>query len=55
MSRIYLDSADIDEIRRFARWGVIDGVTTTIVPTPEPGTALLVAAGLVGLAMQRRR
>ena len=26
---MYLDSADIREIRRFSRWGIIDGVTTT--------------------------
>ncbi len=27
--KLFLDTADIDEIRTAARWGVIDGVTTT--------------------------
>ena len=26
--KIFLDTADIDEIRTAARWGVLDGVTT---------------------------
>ena len=26
--KIFLDTADIDEIRTVARWGVLDGVTT---------------------------
>ena len=26
--KIFLDTADIDEIRTVARWGILDGVTT---------------------------
>jgi transaldolase len=26
--KLFLDTADIDEIRQAARWGVLDGVTT---------------------------
>ena len=26
--KIFLDTADIEEIRTVARWGVLDGVTT---------------------------
>ncbi len=26
--RIFLDSADVDQIRKYASWGVVDGVTT---------------------------
>ncbi|MCI0634191.1 MAG: fructose-6-phosphate aldolase, partial [Actinobacteria bacterium] len=26
--KLFLDTADIDEIRTVARWGVLDGVTT---------------------------
>ena len=26
--RIFLDTADIDEIREAARWGILSGVTT---------------------------
>ena len=26
--KLFLDTADIDEIRTAARWGVLDGVTT---------------------------
>ena len=33
--KIFLDTADIEEIRTAARWGVLDGVTTNPICTPR--------------------
>jgi transaldolase len=43
MALLFLDSADLDEIREAASWGVIDGVTTNPTLMMRAGTADLKA------------
>ncbi|MBW2293302.1 MAG: PEP-CTERM sorting domain-containing protein [Deltaproteobacteria bacterium] len=49
----------IPDVDGFGRSGVLDGTTTfspaSFTVTPEPGTALLLGIGLVGLAAGQRR
>lgn len=39
MAQLFLDSADLDEIREAAAWGVLDGVTTNPTLMMRAGTA----------------
>ncbi len=48
MTKIFLDSADIDEIKAVAGWGVLDGVTTN--PTLIKQALAKRASGAVGAA-----
>jgi transaldolase len=43
MARIFVDTADLDEIREAAGWGVLDGVTTNPTLMMQAGTAELKA------------
>ncbi|MGD8996928.1 MAG: fructose-6-phosphate aldolase [Anaerolineae bacterium] len=43
MARIFVDTADLDEIREAANWGVLDGVTTNPTLMMRAGTADLKA------------
>ncbi|MGD2177055.1 MAG: transaldolase family protein [Anaerolineae bacterium] len=43
MARIFVDTADLDQIREAASWGVLDGVTTNPTLMMQAGTADLKA------------
>ena len=43
MARIFVDTADLEQIREAASWGVLDGVTTNPTLMMQAGTADLKA------------